>query len=217
VHWRRVVGELSHRLKAAGLFQYADRLDRELASLGPRPTPKDEVAALRRVSGALAGIRISPLLDLAPEETRKLGELRRQAMLLVRRWLRLKECERQERERVAKAIKPLLAALPKPALGRNPPHAPTIWHHGDRAYSRDGINSLVVTEEEDNVLQTFLESGRAMQTRAIEDKSGVTNVSRVIGRLREGYEGVFADAIRTPGGKKGAGGYHIRVRNIGPS
>jgi hypothetical protein len=73
----------------------------------------------------------------------------------------------------------------------------------------------VVTPEEDNLLQTFLQSRKAMETRDVTDKSGVTNASRVIRRLRKGYGGMFADAIRTPaGGKKGAGGSFISVRNL---
>jgi hypothetical protein len=94
------------------------------------------------------------------------------------------------------------------------PDLPTIWHHGDGAYSRDQANPFIVTPEEHNVLETFLESGRAMETRDIAHESGVKNVSRVIRGLREKYGGQFAEAIRTPPeGKKGKGGYFIRVRS----
>jgi hypothetical protein len=96
------------------------------------------------------------------------------------------------------------------------PPAKVIWSHGDRAYSRDKINSFVVTLEENNVLQAFLKSGKAMETRHLVNSSGVTNVSRTIGGLCEGYGGVFDDAIRTPHkGRKGTGGYFILVRKIG--
>ncbi len=95
------------------------------------------------------------------------------------------------------------------------PAVPTIWHHGDRSYSRDRINPIVVTYDEDNILQTFLDSGKAMDTREVANKSGVSNVSRTIGGLCKKYAGVFVDAIRTPhDGKKGTGGYFIFVRNL---
>jgi hypothetical protein len=97
------------------------------------------------------------------------------------------------------------------------PPEKTIWHHGERSYSRDGINSYVVKEDEDNILQAFSKIKRAMDTSELGDKSGVTNVARTIGQLRDGYGGVFADAIRTPEGKKAAGGYLILVRPIPPS
>jgi hypothetical protein len=108
----------------------------------------------------------------------------------------------------AKAAELIEAAKPPP---------PAIWHHGKRAYSIDGMNSLVVTIEEDYILQTFLKAGRAMDTREIQNESGVTNVSRVIGQLCNGYGKVFAAAIRTPEGRKGSGGYLIRVRPLATS
>lgn len=95
-----------------------------------------------------------------------------------------------------------------------PPEVPTVWSHGDRTYSRDGRNPYVVTAEEDYVLQAFLQRGTAMDTRDLETASGVTNIPRVIGRLIEGYQGQFAAAIRTPNGKKNAGGYFVRVRSV---
>jgi hypothetical protein len=96
------------------------------------------------------------------------------------------------------------------------PPAPTIWHHGGQSYSRDGINSYVVKDDEDYVLQAFLEAKRAMGTAELADESGVANVARTIAQLLDGYGGVFADAIRTPE-KKGAGGYLIHVRTTPPS
>jgi hypothetical protein len=127
----------------------------------------------------------------------------------------LTEGQRQElrelRRHVAQAVQCRVDALLSLV-----PTLPTIWHHGDRAYSRDRINSFVVTPEEDHVLQTFLKSGKAMDTRDVTNRSGVTNVSRTIRALRSKYGGVFADAIRTPpDGKKGAGGYLILVRDAG--
>jgi hypothetical protein len=80
------------------------------------------------------------------------------------------------------------------------PAVPTIWSHGDRAYSRDGTTSYCVSEEEDSILQAFLEAGKAMDTPTLEDKSGSTNVPRAIKRLCQRYSGVFADAIRMTGG-----------------
>jgi hypothetical protein len=115
LHWRPVVSELSRRLKAAGCFPYTDRLDQELSSLPPRPSPKDEAAALKHIFGALVGLRNSPLRGRTRKETRELGEVCRQAIPLVRDWLQHKASEAEARARAAEAIKPLLAALPKPA------------------------------------------------------------------------------------------------------
>ncbi len=89
---------------------------------------------------------------------------------------------------------------------------PPIWYHGDRTYSLNG-DPIVVTIEEDYVLQAFLEKPTAMTKRDLEDKSGVTNAPRVLTALTERYRGVFKLAIRRPGAK-GQGGYFIRVLPI---
>jgi len=90
---------------------------------------------------------------------------------------------------------------------------PIIWSHGGSAYSRDGADSYAVNTEEDNILQSFLESGKAMDSSTLTDKSGVTNIARVMKRLQGGYGGIFSDAIRLPG-KKGTGGYFACVRTL---
>jgi hypothetical protein len=98
-------------------------------------------------------------------------------------------------------------------LNPHPPaEPPTIWDHGDLKYSRDKRNPYIVTEEEDNLLQVFLDNPTAMTKCELENESGVTNVSRVLRRLVKSYDGQFADAIRMPG-KKCAGGYLIHVKS----
>jgi hypothetical protein len=98
------------------------------------------------------------------------------------------------------------------SLLRTSVEEPTIWFHGRRAYSRDGFSLFTVTEEQHFVLQAFLETGCSLDTRELENKSGVTNASRVVSQLKTGYGRRFADAIRTPGRSKT--GYFIRVRPI---
>jgi hypothetical protein len=107
------------------------------------------------------------------------------------------------------------AANKKPV--RQPHGLPTIWRHGVRADSADGHTEYVVTDEEDSVLTAFRDEGIAMDTDTLTDRSGVQNVSRTITRLRERYQGIFAAAVRSPvDGKKGGGGYYIRVRDAEP-
>ena len=89
--------------------------------------------------------------------------------------------------------------------------APVIWSHGGRAYSCDGNKLYAVTIEENSILEAFMIAGKPMDTRTLTEKSGVTNVSRAIGRLRERYAGAFKDAIR-PAAKKGSGGFFALVR-----
>lgn len=96
-------------------------------------------------------------------------------------------------------------------LLRSPaPDPPTIWSHGSNAYSIDGIDPVVVTEEENCILQAFLEKKTALGTRDLESASGVNNVSRVVNKLMKKHDGVFARAGRVPGKTKGAG-YFFRV------
>jgi hypothetical protein len=92
-----------------------------------------------------------------------------------------------------------------------PPEAPTVWFHGGRSYSRDGLNPFVVNAEQHNLLQAFLARDVALPTRELED-AGVSNVSRVVGTLLRTAGGALADAIRRPKAK--GEGYFIRVRDL---
>ena len=92
------------------------------------------------------------------------------------------------------------------------PAEPIIWAHGGRAYSHDGISPVLVSETEDYILTAFCEQNCAMDTRELENKSGVTNVSRAVAYLCKKYDRRFAGAISTPTKAAKGTGYYIRVR-----
>jgi hypothetical protein len=89
---------------------------------------------------------------------------------------------------------------------------PTIWSHGERSYSTDGRMPILVSDEQDNILQCFLERDIALDTDGLTNKSGTVNVTTAISRIVEKFgEG----AIRRP--KKKGDGYFIRVRTLKPT
>lgn len=88
---------------------------------------------------------------------------------------------------------------------------PTVWYHGERGYSADRREPIVVTPTEHNVLQIFLKKTTALATKDLEETGG--NVAQTVAALRDKYSERFAPAIRTPGDEKGTG-YYIRVRPI---
>jgi len=78
----------------------------------------------------------------------------------------------------------------------------------------DGVVQYALPPEAVSLLTVFLEARIALFTGEIEEKSGCTNVPAAVSRLCDACNGVFTDAIRTPKGKKGNGGYFINVRPI---
>jgi len=82
---------------------------------------------------------------------------------------------------------------------------PTIWFHGGKSYSADGLNPVNVSQEQHNVLSQFLGRDEALDTKAL-GKAGTSNVAAVIKKLAEQFG---ADAIRRPEHK--GNGYFIRV------
>jgi hypothetical protein len=90
---------------------------------------------------------------------------------------------------------------------------PTIWHHGGRGYSCDGVSPYVVTDEEHKVLLAFIQSHTAMSKDDLEKAAEVYNVPRIITQLFTRHKGMFSAAIRRPG-KKGNGGYYIHVKSL---
>jgi hypothetical protein len=108
----------------------------------------------------------------------------------------------------AARIKPSPVAAPSESVGGRP----TIWRHDERCYSLDGATVYKVSNSEELALNTFLESGEALETG--DFPTGLSNVALTIRLLRTKFGGAFADAIGTPGGKKGTGGYRARVRPL---
>jgi hypothetical protein len=97
------------------------------------------------------------------------------------------------------------AGGPTPLPAR-PASAP-VRHHGGRSYSLDGGTPVAVSAEQDNALKAFLDRGEALTTRQLEGR-GVTNVAKVMGKLRQR----FGEAVRLPSRK--GDGYYVHVRPL---
>ena len=80
---------------------------------------------------------------------------------------------------------------------------PAIISHGNLSYASGGAKPIVVTVEENAVLQKFLASKTAMTTKRLEGL--VSNVARVIKQLQRKFPG----AVRRPETK--GDGYYIAV------
>ena len=107
----------------------------------------------------------------------------------------LEEWARMDKPSREVCLERTLAELTKPV---------TVWRHGERSYSVDGCDPVVVTAEEAFVLAAFEKARSALDTRTLEKK--VSNVARIISRI----ESKFPRAVRRPS-KKGEG-YYIRVQ-----
>jgi hypothetical protein len=112
-------------------------------------------------------------------------------------------------ERLRELVK-IAAALP---AARSEPAEPTIWSHGNGAYSIDRGVPLKVSDELDSILTAFREHPVAMATGELKDRSGVTNISRAMRGLAEWSNGIFAEAVCRPRAKS-QGGYFVRVRSL---
>jgi hypothetical protein len=85
--------------------------------------------------------------------------------------------------------------------------AATVWHHGDRSYSTDGQTPFLVSPEQHNALNAFLDRDQALETKALE-KKGISNVADVMRKLARRFGG----AVRLPASK--GEGYFVRVRTV---
>jgi hypothetical protein len=87
----------------------------------------------------------------------------------------------------------------------------TVWYHAGQSYSTDARTPVLVSREQHNILQAFLDCEEALGTKALS-KTGVSNVTTAIKKLIKKF-GVAA--IRRP--QKRGDGYFIRVRTLKPS
>jgi hypothetical protein len=99
------------------------------------------------------------------------------------------------------ALQKLAGAVPEP---------PTIWYHGDRSYSKDGIAVKTVPNGMHALLQQFLDSNTSHDTRMLANVKGISNPSSLATKVIKMFGG---GAVRQPGGDKGTG-YFIRVRSL---
>lgn len=79
---------------------------------------------------------------------------------------------------------------------------------GKEKYRIDG-RDIAVTYKEGAVLTVLISDGPLTKAELI-DRSGYEDADRVLGKLRNGYEGAFAKVIRCPGGR-GKGGYSTSI------
>jgi hypothetical protein len=93
----------------------------------------------------------------------------------------------------------------KPQPGPQPLPA-TVWFHGNKSYSLDGETPELVTREEHQVLQEFLDRNMAVDYATLGN--AVTNPTTVMRKLQK----KFGKAVRIAG-RKGSG-YFVRVRSL---
>ena len=85
----------------------------------------------------------------------------------------------------------------------------TIWYHGQKSYSLNGLVPIVVSQEQHSILQRFLDSKIALDSRELSEEC--SNVSRVMDALAERFRGT----VRRPAAK--GEGYYIPVRALTPT
>jgi hypothetical protein len=110
----------------------------------------------------------------------------------------------------AREAKKAATRRPADSVLRSPRGEPTIWYHGNRNYSPDGINMRTLSVEEDDILQAFL-AKQTLDRKELELACGPRDFARIVGAMRTRYAGVFAAAIQKPPGQA-SGNYSIRVR-----
>jgi hypothetical protein len=94
-----------------------------------------------------------------------------------------------------------------------PPIQPkaTILALGERVYQIGDSDLFHLTDNEDSILQAFLEQGPGtMDQPTLDNRSGITDAAKILRKLQKRYGGIFAPAITCPG-RKGRGGYHVRI------
>jgi hypothetical protein len=207
---------------AAEMLGFAGRVEQAArsaeAAACEAPLKAVAAAALRRVREAAL---MRPLDDLASME----GGARpsaSEAYAAAKAGWRAEVHETCERARREAAVLPNLAAeidraatarllgwqAPAAALplGESEAGTPTIWYHGERAYSSDRRSPKSVSLETHKALQAFLDRAIALDSEAISGR-GVCNPSKVMNALAR----MFPGAVRLPE-RKGEG-YSARVRS----
>jgi hypothetical protein len=92
----------------------------------------------------------------------------------------------------------------------SPSQRPVVWYRGKRVYQVNGWEEVVVTGQEDTVLQAFLKN-RAMNDQTLADTSGYPHAAKILRALPGKYP-CFVRAIRLPGGKS-KGGYYMDLKD----
>jgi hypothetical protein len=142
------------------------------------------------------------------------------ARLLVRLRTRFGACDvaglmAARDQLVSEGLRPEeIHGLPLPGLleALDRPTADTIVYLGQRTYQRGAETAVAVTGGEHAVLQAFLDCP-AMSEADLVRKANDATAGRLLGALCTPgkYGGIFAPAITLPG-RKGQGGYRVRIR-----
>jgi hypothetical protein len=89
-----------------------------------------------------------------------------------------------------------------------------IRWHGGRRYSIGEHDERTLTETEHSVLFAFLaDPPQPTMDKPTLCKRSVEHAPKVLAALKTKYDGMFADAIRTPQGMKANGGYSVRIKH----
>jgi hypothetical protein len=105
---------------------------------------------------------------------------------------------------------PVPSTITEVGTGSRTPSRPVVWYLGERVYRVDGCEPVAVTLQEDAVLRPFVKLP-AMDDSTLVAKSGYGHAGKILRELTKKYNGVFAQAIRLPGGKA-QGGYYIDLK-----
>jgi hypothetical protein len=111
------------------------------------------------------------------------------------------------------AVDALLAGQVQAATSeaKTPTGEAVIISLGNRQYRIGDYPPVIVTDNEDTVLQALAEQP-AMDEPALRERSGLENAAKILRDLRTKYKRIFQAAVRTPG-RKGQGGYYAVIKS----
>lgn len=95
-------------------------------------------------------------------------------------------------------------------IGETKREPTAILSLGERQYRVGNALPVTLEENEDSVLQAFLEQA-SMNGPTLISKAGFDDAPRVLRNLRKKYGGIFSANITLPS-KKGQGGYRVAIR-----
>jgi hypothetical protein len=111
--------------------------------------------------------------------------------------------------RVASFLTKGTASIPKQSVTKQTRQRNVLVSLGAGQYTIGKHRPIAVTPTEDAVLQAFLDTP-TMTDPTLKAKTKQADPGKVLRRLRTKYDGIFAPAITTPGGKS-QGGYHVQI------
>jgi hypothetical protein len=103
-------------------------------------------------------------------------------------------------------------AMAREELKKRSPQPEPIISLGDGHYQIGAHPAITVEDNEDAVLHAFLRApGHTLSKEAlIAATDGIKNAPRILQRLSDKYDGIFAPAIICPG-HRGGGGYRVKI------